>query len=477
MIRKPAPLGRMLLLTLMLAAAGCGPSQNRDGGVADRGIGGTGVSVADRGIGGTGITSTGIVGTVTAFGSVWVNGLRVDLPQTTQVRIEGRPAQPGDVRIGQTVAMTAAPGGPTGLTAQTLEVRFAVAGPVDRTATGGALVLGQRIDLAEAEGTTALTPGRWVAISGLRRPDGVIDASRVDPWEPARGWVLRGRLDSVTAKTLTVAGLTLSRGRSLTGALPAVGSMVRVAGKPDPAAALAVESDPFNPFGSTVNALSIETYVDASGQTTSPGGPRIGRPDGKAAPARVVIDSVVTAGGGIDRSRSFGAQRLGGRSLDGADPAARAAGLARAGMRPDGPQGQDAPGMEGLGMERPAMERPEGPLDGVRTHPGWGAPPSPYGGPYGEPATGQRPAAGPNFGPDGSSASGAARAASPPSSTGASPESTAAPTGGGFGGGFGGPGRGRGSMPGDGGSPHGGPRGGFGGGFGGGPDGSRGGRF
>ncbi|CAO3402954.1 DUF5666 domain-containing protein [Azospirillum palustre] len=470
MIRKFTPLARTLLLTLMLAAAGCGPTPNRDGGVADRGIGGTGVSVADRGIGGTGITSTGIVGTVTAFGSVWVNGLRVDLPTTTQVRIEGRPAQPGDVRIGQTVAMTAAPGGPTGLTAQTLEVRFAVAGPVERATAGGApsaLVLGQRIDLADAEGTTALTPGRWVAISGLRRPDGVIDASRVDPWEPARGWVLRGRLDSVTPKTLTVAGLTLARGRSLTGTLPAVGSIVRVAGKPDPAAALAVEADPFNPFGSTVSALSIETYVDASGQTTSPGGPRIGRPDGGAAPARVVIDSVVTSGGGIDRSRSFGAARLGGRSLDGADPAARAAGLARAGMRPDGPQGQDAPGMEG----------PEGPVDGVRTHPGWGAPPSPYGGPYGGPAAGQRPAAGPNSGPDGTSDSGATRAASPPSSTGASPDSTAAPTGGGFGGGFGGPGRGRGSMPGDGGSPHGGPRGGFGGGFGGGPDRGRGGHF
>lgn len=297
MIRKLPSLARTLLLSLMLAAAGCGPTPNRDGGVADRGIGGTGVSVSDRGIGGTGISGTGIVGTVTAFGSIWVNGLRVDLPSTTQLRIEGHPAQPADVRIGQTVAMTAVPGGPTGLSAQRLEVRFAVAGPVERTTAGSTLVLGQRIDLADAEGTTALTPGRWVAISGLRRPDGVIDASRVDPWEPARGWILRGRLDSVTPKTLTVAGLTLSRGRSLTGTLPAVGSTVRVAGKPDPNAALAVEADPFNPFGSTVSALSIETYVDASGQTTSPGGPRIGRPDGEAAPARVVIDSVVTTGG------------------------------------------------------------------------------------------------------------------------------------------------------------------------------------
>nr|WP_255635477.1 DUF5666 domain-containing protein [Azospirillum sp. 412522] len=466
MIRKPSPLVRTLLLTMMLAAAGCGPalSPARDDGLADRGIGGTGVSVTDRGIGGT-----GIVGTVTAFGSVWVNGLRVDLPPTTEVRVEGRPAQPGDVRIGQTVAMTAAAGGPTSLTARRLEVRFAVAGPVERTTTGGALVLGQRIDLAEAEGTTALTPGRWVAISGLRRPDGVIDASRVDPWEPARGWLLRGRLDAVTPGTLTVAGLTLSRGLGRADALPAVGSMVRVGGGPDPGvvpgAALTVEPDPFNPFGSTVNALSIETYVDASGQTTVPDGPRIDRSGG--GPARVVIDSLVTSGGGVGRSRSFGAPSLGGRSLDGTDPAARAAGLARAGMRPDGPQGPDAPGMDG----------PEGPVDGMRTHPGWGMPPGPAGGPAAgqRPASGLNPNSGPNSGPDGSSTSGAAGAASPPSSAGLSPESPSNPA-------FGGPGRGRGAMPGgDGGSPRTGPRGSFGGGFGGGSgrgsDGSRGAHF
>ncbi len=417
MTRKP--LARTLLLTLLLAA-GCGPT--RDDRLADRGIGGTGVSVADRGIGGT-----GIVGTITAFGSVWVNGLRVDLPPTTAVRIEGRPAQPGDVRIGQTVAMTTAPGGPTGLTAQTLDVRFAVAGPVERATAGGALVLGQRIDLAEAEGTTALTPGRWVAVSGLRRPDGVIDASRVDPWESARGWVLRGRLDAVTSKTLTVAGLTLSRGRGLDGALPEVGGMVRVtgaaAGKADGSAAMTVEPDPFNPFGATVGALSVETYVDGSGQTVAPGGPRIDRANGIAAPARVVIDTVVTTGGGIGGGRAFGAPHLGGRSLPGTDPADRAAGLGT-GMRPEGMRSDGMPGPEG-----PGMEGPDGPVDSMRSRPGAAPPPGPNGGPPGPGGT------------------------------------------------FGGPGRGRGgapagaqgSVPGGGGSPHSGPRGGFGGGVGGGP--------
>lgn len=414
-------LTRNIVATLMLAAAGCSPlhdGSSHDGGLADRGIGGTGIAVTDRGIGGT-----GIVGTVTAFGSVWVNGLRVDLPPTTAVRIEGQPADPGEVRLGQTVAMTAGPGGPTGLTARTLEVRYAVAGPVERAEGSSGLVMGQRIDLADAEGTTALTPGRWVAVSGLRRPDGVVDASRVDPWNPAQGWVLRGRLDAVTPTTLTVSGVTLQGGLNL--AVPPVGSLVRVAGVRAAAgasgnSALSVESDPFNPFGTTVGALSVETYVDPSGQTAIPGGPRLDMSDRGAAPARVVIDSVVTSGGGLGSSRAYGAQRLGGRSLSGADPAARAAGLARDGQRPDGPR------PDGQRPDGPPPEGQESPNDAMRAHPGYAAP-GPTPGP-GRSAAGEDAGTGP------------ARAASPPSPGASSPMN----------GGFGGPHRGSAGVPGSG---------------------------
>ncbi len=413
--RPPGTPARNLLLTLMLVAAGCGPlrdGSSRDGGVADRGIGGTGISVTDRGIGGTGIGKTGIIGTVTAFGSVWVNGLRVDLPPTTAVRIEGRPAEPGEVRLGHTVAMTASPGGPTGLTARTLEVRYVVAGPVERAEGGSGLVMGQRIDLADAEGTTALTRGRWVAVSGLRRPDGVVDASRVDPWDPARGWILRGRLDAATPTTLTVAGVTLRRGVSA--AMPPVGSLVRVAGVLAAAdasgnAALSVTLDPFNPFGSAVGALSVETYVDSSGQTAIPGGPRLDMADRGAAPARVVIDSVVTSGGGLGRSRTFGAARLGGRSLSGADPAARAAGLARESQRPDGPPG--GPGMDGPtpepGRSAADADAPSGPARaGSLPSPGASSPAGgrfsgPDRGPAGTPGSSFGRGGGPGRGPRG----------------------------------------------------------------------------
>ncbi|SMH52261.1 DUF5666 domain-containing protein [Azospirillum agricola] len=370
---------RSLILSLLLLIAACAGG-GREAGLADRGIGGTGIAVSDRGIGGT-----GIVGTVTAFGSVWVNGLRVDLPAGAVVRIEGRAVDTAAVRIGHLVAMKAAAGGPTGLEARSLDVRYAVAGPVERLEGTTATVLGQRIDAADAEGRDALRPGAWVAVSGLRRADGAIDASRVDGWSDAHGWLLRGRLDAVSPTALTVAGLTLSR--TVTDAAPPpAGSMVRVAGPGAvPTLALSVAPDPFNPFGDSVDALSVETFVDDDGRVADGDGDevRAGASEGR----RVVIDSGVGAGGGLRDSRSFRAPALGGTAAPGADPSARAAGLAREGMRRDGPPGN---GVSGFGPPEGTnwgdMDRRDGPRGMGRGPDGpFGAP---LGGGHGKPAGG-----------------------------------------------------------------------------------------
>jgi len=335
-----------LVLSLVLLIAACGGGVFAPG-QADRGIGGTGIGVADRGIGGT-----GIVGTVTAFGSVWVNGLRVELPTGAQVRIEGQPATVDDVRIGQVIAVTAATGGPTGLSARLLDVRYAVAGPVERIAGDTATILGQTIETESALGRDALAPGAWVAVSGLRRPDGAIAAGRIDPWSSARGWLLRGRLDLVTPEMIRVSGLAVSRAR-LTGAdveavLASDGRNVRIAGRVL-GQALSVTADPINPFGATVGALSVETYTDASG-TVADGLLADPTSLGPFAPSsRIVIDSVLNrgGGGGGGEARAFGAPGLGGREAPDGDPSARAAGLGRG--RDAGPPGAGDPGF-GPGM-------------------------------------------------------------------------------------------------------------------------------
>ncbi len=70
----------------------------------DRGIGGTGTPLLqdERGIGGT-----GIIGTITEFGSIWVNGLEIELDAKTQISLDGKPAAEKHLRLGQQVAVLA----------------------------------------------------------------------------------------------------------------------------------------------------------------------------------------------------------------------------------------------------------------------------------------------------------------------------------------------------------------------------------
>src|SRR5580698_2173075 len=72
---------------------------------ADRGIGGTGApsngpAMADRGIGGT-----GIVGTITGFGSVFVNGLEVAYAPGTPMTVDGVAEPDAALRVGQLEAI------------------------------------------------------------------------------------------------------------------------------------------------------------------------------------------------------------------------------------------------------------------------------------------------------------------------------------------------------------------------------------
>lgn len=154
-----------------------------DGGppLADRGIGGTGAPArqADRGIGGT-----GIVGIVTGFASVCVNGREVAYDPTVPVDIDGIAASADALRVGQTIALAAQPID-TGLHAIRISARHEVIGPVTDVSgreAGLVVVAGQRVRIAStAVGSGVVQPGAWVAVSGMRGPDGDVIASRIDP--------------------------------------------------------------------------------------------------------------------------------------------------------------------------------------------------------------------------------------------------------------------------------------------------------
>ena len=186
---------RVRLLGLLLGAvlAACsGASQ--PGGRADRGIGGTGgaAGIADRGIGGTGI-DTGIVGTITGFGSVIVNGLEIADDTLANVEIDGQSRPRDALRVGQLARVVARNDG-NGLRASVIEVHHEVSGPIWRILPNGVLVVaGQRVRITPRTVGDDVKVGDWVEVSGLRNAFGAILASRIDRRSPGEV-VVSGRL-------------------------------------------------------------------------------------------------------------------------------------------------------------------------------------------------------------------------------------------------------------------------------------------
>ncbi|WP_241771248.1 DUF5666 domain-containing protein, partial [Acidisphaera rubrifaciens] len=131
---------------------------------------------------------TGIVGVVTGFASLCVDGLEVALPATTPVRIDGAPGRIADLRAGQ-LALVGSVGQGDALTAQAVSVRHEVTGPVSRVLADGQklLVAGQTVTVTDATWRAVpARPGDWIAVSGLRTPAGDIAASRIDRAPPGR---------------------------------------------------------------------------------------------------------------------------------------------------------------------------------------------------------------------------------------------------------------------------------------------------
>jgi hypothetical protein len=259
---------RMVCLVLALWGA-CVPLAGTP--ASDRGIGGTGgpavgPEISDRGIGGT-----GIVGVITGFGSVIVNGLEIAYAPDTPLTVDGASDTGAALRVGQVAALVASDD--HGLHAVNIAVRHEVSGPVTSvTADGGPrgrmlTVAGQRVAVGpDTDGLRAVRPGDWIAVSGLRQPDGVIAASRIDqrmagpvlvrgPAMPsAEGWQIGG------LRIRPSPGTSIAPGESVTArGTIANGTLSDATAGPD-----LLRSNPSAYFGSHVRRMVIETYVSAA---------------------------------------------------------------------------------------------------------------------------------------------------------------------------------------------------------------------
>lgn len=338
MSRPPLISRRLLLIGFWLAGTAIARAQVRRG--TDQGIGGTGITRGDdHGIGGT-----GIVGVIQRFGSIYVNGERVSYASDVPVRIDGEAASPKALRIGQLARVVATRQADGTLVTRNIVIASEVSGPIESLKGNELTVLGQKIVAGSKD--SKLRVGTQVAVYGLRRTDGVIVASLVEPRHAAAaervtGLVERGP-DGLHIGALKLAGVDPLL----------VGQRVQIEGSASQGAMQAARTR-IDDFSDLVGAsrLSIEAYVQRSGSSLQLGSGLMARDSSRFGPAageaRMVVNGV------FDRSRGLQVEST------------QAVGPAPGGPQPGGGHPGQSPGGSIMhpdrGTPRPGNSPPAGP--------------------------------------------------------------------------------------------------------------------
>ena len=128
----------------------------------------------------SGLGGTGIIGTITGFGSIFVNGAEVEIDHHTQLSVDGRKVAAYTFARGEVVEILATGSGL--MQARQLEVRHEVIGPVEQVEaeTGQFRVLGQTVKRTGTSGKLP-KPGDRVKVSGFRNDAGMIYATHIAP--------------------------------------------------------------------------------------------------------------------------------------------------------------------------------------------------------------------------------------------------------------------------------------------------------
>src|SRR5882757_4861754 len=354
MTKPPLISRRSLLAGLWLAGSSSAWAQVRRGN--DHGIGGTGITRGDdHGIGGT-----GIVGVIQRFGSIYVNGERISYAADVPVRIDGEPASAKALRIGHVARVVAVRQTNGTLATSRIDAVSEVIGPIESVKAGEMTVLGQKVIGGGREGWRR--PGTYVAVSGLRRTDGVIVAS-----------LIQQRHDTVTR----VSGL-LERDRNglrigdlrLDGADPArAGQRVEAEGRFAQGVMQVSRTRPDDFSDLTgANRLSIEAYVRRVGSNLQLGSGYLAHDGSRFEPSgdtRVVVNATLDSSRGLRVESVQSVGHFPGSSLEHIQGPDRRRGPASGPGGPGGPAGN--PGAPGGG---PGPGPSPGPAPGPASDPG-----------------------------------------------------------------------------------------------------------
>ena len=118
------------------------------------------------------------VGAITAFGSVWVNGVEFRSNSAT-IRIDDNPHRESDLRVGMVARVE---GSISGASATTITVSSAAKGYVESVTGNQMVVMGQTVvtDAATTISNGPIAAGNYVEVHGLVVSDGTISASFVE---------------------------------------------------------------------------------------------------------------------------------------------------------------------------------------------------------------------------------------------------------------------------------------------------------
>lgn len=233
--------------------------------LAPGGMGGTGAARAPGGLGGT-----GIVGVISGFASLCVNGLELHYDAHTPLTRDGRRVAEAELAVGQWVAVQAqAAAG--GWQAQRVSVLIAASATLEAVAADHLQLLGQTVQLAPGLHATQWNVGQRVQISGVRDAAGRLHASHVAraPDDALDAWT--GVLERVSDGEWQVDGLRV-RPSAKPDANVQPGQEVQVLGRWDGARlnAQSVHSEPTRQALGAVQGLIVSGYV-----RSGPAGPSL----------------------------------------------------------------------------------------------------------------------------------------------------------------------------------------------------------
>jgi hypothetical protein len=257
---------RMAALTTLLVLGACG------GGTMSGSSTSASVSVAASGV-------------ITAFGSVFINGVRYDVA-AARLQKNGRSVTQSALAVGEVAVLHGTQDRATGQgSAESVDVEDNVVGPVADLVSGGNTftVLGQKVLVTSATSfapsittndISGVNNGDQIEVSGLVGADGTITATRIakaEPNEPMQVLGTVGKIDSGTG-SLTINALNVDFSKAspegFTTGHPASGDLIVVRGTQFDAKSMTLTATSVRPAETERSAAGTAGRVEQEGFIT-----------------------------------------------------------------------------------------------------------------------------------------------------------------------------------------------------------------